>query len=541
MHGLQTGSDDAFAEVVRRHVNWVHGIAQRRLNNRQLAEDATQAVFLLLYRKAPQFTAEPALISWLHRAACAITRDAARAEARRRRRETEAAVRWQQERQSVDDQAQTDAEWRELAPMLDELIARLSQADREAVLLRYYRQMTLAQVGEAAGCTEEAARKRVNRALEKLRALAGAKGVTVSAVVLATLLGSQLVPTAPAGLAAAATTAALSADGAAFSLTSAAMAKAASLTLLGSKSIAAIIIVATVLVTGVGWKTWRLANGAPTLPIIAQIPAAPPPATQRAPRGKIQVGVILSKDTAHTVSDKPPALWGYQRQWRILAELRDPNFEIDPIIDHGTNDDPELRAVLVRQFPGRTPIDGEDAHALDQLDVIIASFSISVPQAEMDAIDSAVTNGRGMLVRMFLGISDPGGNPQVLGLNGLVDGKYAWPQGSMACEIVAAHPILGDLSGKIGTQIDMFPNGLYGEYTGTPLIEVAHPELSPEIPPGKTFSPLFIGVHGKGKIVNCAFQGAKPTPTELDQAGKDKFTVRAVKWLAKESRAAATN
>jgi hypothetical protein len=139
---------------------------------------------------------------------------------------------------------------------------------------------------------------------------------------------------------------------------------------------------------------------------------------------------------------------------------------------------------------------------------------------------------------MFIGLGPGGNRSQMLALNGLTEGQYAWPQGSMACEIVAEHPILGGLSGKIGTQLDMFPNGMCGKYTGTPLIEVSHPELSGQIPAGQTFAPLFIGVRGKGKIVNCAFQGSKPTPPELDRAGKDPFTVRAVKWLAEQSRAA---
>ena len=126
------GSDAAFADLVRRHVGWIHGVACRRLRDSHIADDVAQAVFILLHRKSPHFRSDRSLVAWLHRAAWYATEVAARNQRRRRHHETEAAMVRQQQMTASD-----DPQWRELAPMLDELIERLSQADREAVLLRY--------------------------------------------------------------------------------------------------------------------------------------------------------------------------------------------------------------------------------------------------------------------------------------------------------------------------------------------------------------------------------------------------------------------
>src|SRR4051794_34421291 len=141
----RTGDSDApFATIVRRHVGWIHGVAARRLRDSHVADDVAQAVFILLHRKSPHFRNDRSLVAWLHRAAWYATEVAARQDRRRRKHETEAVIMQQQQQRQL--ATQDDPQWFELAPMLDELIERLAQADREAVLLRYYRQMTYADV-----------------------------------------------------------------------------------------------------------------------------------------------------------------------------------------------------------------------------------------------------------------------------------------------------------------------------------------------------------------------------------------------------------
>ncbi len=204
-----------------------------------------------------------ALVAWLHRAAWYATEVAARKQRRQQRRETEAAMIRQQQLGLVD-----DPQWRELAPMLDELIERLAQADREAVLLRFYRQMTFAEVAAAISTTEEAARKRVERAVDKLRRMADGKGVVMSAAALAVMLQTQVAGSAPAGLIATTTAAALANAGAAVAASGAPLAGgiAWSMALAPLKSAAAAVVAGACVLTVGG-----------SVIIAAQSPPARPP------------------------------------------------------------------------------------------------------------------------------------------------------------------------------------------------------------------------------------------------------------------------
>src|SRR5947208_7317962 len=227
-NGEDRGGDDrAFAELVRRNVGWVHGAARRRLRDSHLADDVAQAVFFLLHRKAPRFMTDRALVAWLHRTTWYASEVAARQRRRQRHHETEAAM----QRQVVDSNpAGDDQTWEQLAPLLDRLIERLGRRDREAVLLRFYRQMSYAQVAAAMQCSEEAARKRIDRALAKLRTWANRKGVGVSAELMAAGMEGDVAAAgaiAPAGLVAAATIGALAGSGSAVVVSSIPIAKGA--------------------------------------------------------------------------------------------------------------------------------------------------------------------------------------------------------------------------------------------------------------------------------------------------------------------------
>lgn len=197
-------SDAAFAELVRRHVDFVYRVALRRTaGHAHDAADVTQQVFTALARHAAQLSDHPLLIAWLHTA----TRHAAAkliVSARRRqaREQTSAAL------ASVDDPG-TTPDWPALRAVLDEAIDTLSDSDRTAVILRFLEQRPFAEVGAALRLSPDAARMRTDRALEKLQTWLAGRGITSTAAALASVIAAQPLVAAPAELTATLTSGAL--------------------------------------------------------------------------------------------------------------------------------------------------------------------------------------------------------------------------------------------------------------------------------------------------------------------------------------------
>jgi RNA polymerase sigma factor (sigma-70 family) len=188
-------SDDAFRELVARHIDLVYSAAIRLAGgDAHLAQDITQTVFVDLARKAPGLPRDVVLAGWLYRHACFTASKAVRTERRRQARELTAM-----EMNAPTDQA--DANWEQIAPQLEEAMNRLAAQDRDAIVLRFFKRHDLRQVGEVLGISEDAAQKRISRALEKLRAILGQRGLTLSAAGLAAVLTAEAVTAAPAGLA----------------------------------------------------------------------------------------------------------------------------------------------------------------------------------------------------------------------------------------------------------------------------------------------------------------------------------------------------
>ena len=202
------GSEQAFRELVERYVNLVYSAAIRHLEEAQLAQDVVQTVFTALARKARTLPRDVILGGWLYRHTCFVASQAARTERRHRARDRQAL-----EMNAFNDQPEPD--WERLSPHLDQAMKGLGTSDRDAVVLRYFEGRNLRNVGAALGISEEAARKRVTRALEKLRSSFAARGVTLSATALAALLAEHVVVAAPVGMAGAVSAAALASSAAA--------------------------------------------------------------------------------------------------------------------------------------------------------------------------------------------------------------------------------------------------------------------------------------------------------------------------------------
>jgi RNA polymerase sigma factor (sigma-70 family) len=188
-------SEAAFAVLVERYLGLVHSVALRQTNDPQHAQDISQAVFIILARKAGVLDSKTVLPGWLYHTARLTAANFQRAEWRRARREQEAFM------QSNVNGSSSDLPWRELCPHLETAMAQLVPADRDALVMRYFQNRSMADVGTALGWTENTAQKRVGRALEKLRKCFGKRGITLTVGVIAASLSANAVQAAPTGLA----------------------------------------------------------------------------------------------------------------------------------------------------------------------------------------------------------------------------------------------------------------------------------------------------------------------------------------------------
>jgi RNA polymerase sigma factor (sigma-70 family) len=191
-----SGSQDAFAELVRRNTDLVYSAARRQLRDAHLAEDVTQAVFILLAKKAGSVQGPPA--GWLFKTTHYACRNAQKLASRRAYHEKRAAI-----MKAETSSSEEENNWQQISAEVDQAMSRLSPVDRDVIVLRYLKSLSLADVGRFLGIKEDAARKRVDRAVGRLREILAAQGVACAETSLADQMSQHAVQAAPPALAAA--------------------------------------------------------------------------------------------------------------------------------------------------------------------------------------------------------------------------------------------------------------------------------------------------------------------------------------------------
>jgi RNA polymerase sigma factor (sigma-70 family) len=198
----RSNSEMAFSALVSRHINLVYSVALRQVRDTHLAEEITQAVFVILARKAGTLGPKTILSAWLCRTARYASANALTIQRRRQLREQEAHV------QSLLNESENDAQsetWKQIAPLLDHAMAQLGEKDHDAIVLRYFNDKNLKDIGAALGLSEEAAKKRVTRAVEKLRKFFVKHGIASTSETIAGAISVNSIQVAPALLAKSAT------------------------------------------------------------------------------------------------------------------------------------------------------------------------------------------------------------------------------------------------------------------------------------------------------------------------------------------------
>lgn len=370
-------SEAAFSELVRRHVDFIHSAARRMVGDAHLAEDVTQAVFMALAQNACQLAHRPVLAGWLHRTAQNLAANVVRCEARRRAREQEVAA------MNELFAAESDPIWEDLAPHLDAALSALNETDRDALLLRYFERKSAPEIAQILGLSDEAAQKRVRRAVERLREFFAHRGVIVGASGLVAAISVNAVLAAPVGLAVTISTAAALVGTAIPSSTALASAKIVIMTTLQKSILAAIL--ASAIGTGI-YEARQVARQqdqgrahsqtpTPTFSPVTKAAVDQPTVTPRRP---ITVQPALAPPPVSLVKKKSAAVPATETRFYQLAIQKEPRLklsliQVEPYLKangrnaasllaaYRTTTDPSLLAEAMQNFPNDPKVGFEAA------------------------------------------------------------------------------------------------------------------------------------------------------------------------------------
>jgi RNA polymerase sigma factor (sigma-70 family) len=240
-------SEAAFTELVQRHIALVYSVARRCTGNDSDAQDVTQAVFIILARKAAGLCERTLLPGWLYETTRFTAARLLRTNARRQQREQEAYM------QSTMNEADTADVWERLSPHLEDAMSKLAERDRALLVLRFYQNKSGPEAAALLGIREGAAHMRVTRAIEKLRKFFTKRGVTISGEAIAGAISTHSVQAAPVALAKSVTAVAL-AKGATVSASTLTLIKGALKVMAWTKAKTA-IVVSTVIILTAGTTT----------------------------------------------------------------------------------------------------------------------------------------------------------------------------------------------------------------------------------------------------------------------------------------------
>jgi RNA polymerase sigma factor (sigma-70 family) len=522
---IATSSEEAFAELVRRHIGWIHASARRLTADEHLADDVTQATFIVLAKTPPKAHPDAPLSAWLFQVLRNVGKSALRMKRRRTFYEFKAAT-MRKELTIQEDLL----EWADLEPLVDELVGTLNAGDRQAILLQFYERKPLSDIARALGVSNDAARKRIERALRRLRDLAGKRGLVTSVSAIASTMTLHLRPAMPTAAAEAVAAAGCAARGSIGSTSAQQLAEHA-LRTVRVRALWTAVLTASVFLAIVLSSAWALngRTGSQGASAAAPRTLAATNGTPRVP-ARIKAGYIVSHSTVTGPSNAFHGGHYSHAHPRVLPALADPSIEFWAVIEPGTHRVPAIMKIVNEVFSGRW-IDGSNYDDVKTCDVFVAAGIANAAPELLSTVDRAVQDGAGLLRWIGFGTTSPGrADPIVRRLNGLDNNEPHHGYFSLDwvdCTIVGQHPILGQASGRVGQPLKLRPDVSGKLVAGaTPLIQIPSDGRRPAL------FPLFVTANGRGRVVHIGFATYTQIPKELDRLVGGGFSDRCISWLA---------